>query len=58
MFIQVRCEEEGGQEEENADNLRARLINRQTELTGAQDRIREILADREMLRYQYYLLSL
>ena len=45
----MRCEEEGGQEED-ADNLRARLMTRQTELTVAQEKIQEILAAKEMLR--------
>ncbi len=51
MLVQVRCEQEGGQEED-ADNLRARLITRQTELTMAQQKIQELLSEKEMLRWE------
>ncbi len=51
MLVQVRCEQEGGQEED-ADNLRARLIARQTELTMAQQKIQELLSEKEMLRWE------
>jgi hypothetical protein len=51
VLVQVRCEQEGGQEED-ADNLRARLITRQTELTMAQQKIQELLSEKEMLRWE------
>jgi hypothetical protein len=48
-ITQVRSEEEGSQEED-AENLRNRLISRQAELAIAQEKIQEILTEKEMLR--------
>ena len=49
VVTQVRSEEEGSQEED-AENLRNRLISRQAELAVAQEKIQEILTEKEMLR--------
>ncbi len=53
-ITQVRSEEEGSQEED-AENLRNRLISRQAELAIAQEKIQEILTEKEMLRWDDFI---
>ncbi len=50
----MRSEEEGSQEED-AENLRNRLISRQAELAVAQEKIQEILTEKEMLRWDDFI---